>query len=241
VTNISGLIGIGLVALAFIPLLLGGVFVILIVANRAEPDPSGRRPVVVYQFATSFVTVFATLFATFAIVTALCQLIGHNPGGFVASFGGSQHPVGDAVARQAVLGALVAIVAGATLAGHRRRGLDNSAGDLTPLGPLGRVRLSYASAVSFVCVLIVIVATVVAVYQLFKIIGPGVFGHGGSRVAPLRVLLPDGYLAVAAGSILSRHRRLGQLPPPAPAPLPPLAPSPVPPPVRTRRRPATPE
>ena len=37
-------------------LALVGLLVIIIIANRADPDPSGRRPQSVYFFAVSFVT-----------------------------------------------------------------------------------------------------------------------------------------------------------------------------------------
>src|SRR4051795_7912448 len=89
-----------------LPLLFGGVFVIVVVANRADPDVSGRRPAVVYGFATAFLTLFVTLFGTVAVVAALSNLIGPHRGaggggevGFTSysplsaqSFGRTLHP-----------------------------------------------------------------------------------------------------------------------------------------------------
>ena len=76
------------------------VFVVIVVANRAEPDPTGERPLAVYLFAVSFFSMFVVLFGTFAMVLGLVQLIGSHPA--VASV--SKHPVGDAVVRTVVLG-----------------------------------------------------------------------------------------------------------------------------------------
>lgn len=225
--QLSGLffaIGLVIAAILLIPLLIGGVFVIVVVANRADPDPSGRRPAVVYAFATAFVTVFITLFATAGIVASLCDLIGshHRGGGGGAGgglFGGltarhlSQHPVGDAVARGAVLSALLAIVAGCVYLLHAR-----AAGRMTegaaPAEPVARVRASYVSAVSFVCVFIIIVSTVVVSYDIFRVIAPGVFAPatGGDRAIVVRGMIPTFYLAIAAGALLLMHLR--HAPPP---------------------------
>lgn len=207
-SSLGSLLGIGIFAVVAIPILLGVIFVILVVANRSEPDPTGRRPAVVYMLGTAFVTLFVTLFATFVAVAELFSLVGTRTGG-----GGSQHPVGDAVARGVVISLLVAITAGAMLYVHLRGavrqaadGVGSAAG---PVGPVGRVWQSYDAAVSFVCVLITIVATVVAVYQLFKLAGPGVFSPGSSnRVAAVRILFPSLYIAGASVVILLSHQRI---------------------------------
>jgi hypothetical protein len=47
---------ISVVAVVVVPALIG-FFVIAVVANRAGPDPSRRRPQRVYCFAVSFVTI----------------------------------------------------------------------------------------------------------------------------------------------------------------------------------------
>jgi hypothetical protein len=221
--DLGGVITAAVVALLAIPLLVGAVFVILIVANRADPDPSGRRPAVVYNYATSFITLFVTLFATFVIVARLASLIGpHHTSQLdvssvvfsssAASGIGPQHPVGDAVARGVVIGVLLAIVAGFVY--WRQVGAANRAtAGLSLSDPAGRVRSSYLAAVSFVCVAIAVIAVVVAAYQVFRIIAPGVFNASGSgsRLVALRVMLPLDYLAVASLGLLRMHA--GQLPP----------------------------
>src|SRR5437763_8654514 len=95
--QLSGLvfaIGLVVVAILLIPLLVGGVFVIVVVANRADPDATGRRPAVVYAFATAFLTLFLTLFATTGIISSLASLIGahHNSGRGFGFF--SDSPIG---------------------------------------------------------------------------------------------------------------------------------------------------
>ena len=79
--SLVSIIGIIAGVILLLPILVGGVFVILIVANRAEADPTGRRPGVVYLYAVSFITLFVTLFSTFVVVAQLCTLIGTTHGG----------------------------------------------------------------------------------------------------------------------------------------------------------------
>jgi len=224
--DLSGLFGIVFLVIAVVlllPLIIGGVFVVVVVANRAEPDPSGNRPALVYALAVAFLTLFTTLFATTSLVAALCRLIGneHHGGGVTDFFGsdseasgGHQHPLGDSVARQAVISGIVALIAGVVCWLHLRAASRASAGVTAPIDPLARVRSSYVSAVSFVAVFVIVGATVVVLYDIFRGIAPGVFnssGQGGS-VDVLRSMIPALYLAVAAGAILVAHLR--KAPPP---------------------------
>jgi hypothetical protein len=215
------------IAIAALPALVGGVLVILVVANRADPDPTGRRPAVVYSYAMSFISLFVALFATFEIVSQLSSLIGSNPGptpstgGLDSGFGItsgtatpalSQHPVGDAVARGVVVGALLALIAGYVYLRHVRAA-DRVTSGLGPSDPSGRVRSSYTAAVSFICVAIAVIAAVVATYEVFRIVAPGVFNSSGegSRAAAFRTMLPLVYLALASLFLLRQH--VEQLPP----------------------------
>src|SRR4051812_13194828 len=185
-----------LTAVTLIPLLIGGIFVIVVVANRADPDLTGRRPASVYSFATAFLSLFLALFASAAVVAALSSLIhNHHRGSqrFVGGLGGvpgvlrgtSLHPVGDAAARDAVLAALLAIVAGVVYMLHARAAARLSEG--APLGdPIARVRASYVSAVSFTCVFVIVVSSVIVLYDVFRLIAPGTFSpgaHGDHLVA----------------------------------------------------------
>jgi len=182
-----------------------GIFVVIVVANRAEPDPTGRRPLAVYFFGVSFFMVFAALFGSFGIVLSLVQLIGSHSGGH-GSFN-SIHPVGDAVARVVIVSGIITVVAVVVLVVHLRRGLEVSGRADPRMGPLGRVAQSYVAAVCFVALIITVVSIVIALYQTVRIIAPGVFQVTGSRVGTLRPMLAAAYLALAALVLLMVHMR----------------------------------
>jgi hypothetical protein len=167
----------------------------------------------VYAFATAFVTLFVTLFATTGLIASLAQLIGsHSTSSSrpLISLGGSSgsslHPIGDAVARGSVLSIIVALVAGAIYSRHRHRGDDTAAGT-APVEPAARVQSSYVAAVSFVCVALTVIGTIVVLYDIFRLIAPGVFAPGlhGGRASVFRSLLPALWLAVLAQGIRRRH------------------------------------
>jgi len=183
---------------------LVAIFVVIVVANRADPDPTGRRPLAVYLFGVSFFSIFVVLFGTFAIVLGLVQLIGSHQG--VAN--GSQHPVGDSVTRVVVLGAIIVAIALLLLMTSLRRGLRFP--ELTQVlpSPVARVAQSYAAAVSFAAVLIAAVSLTVFAYQVCRILAPGVFQLSGSRVDAARVLLAALYLTFASAGIVAYHSRL---------------------------------
>lgn len=208
-------IGAVVAVVLLIPLLVGGVFVIVTVANRADPDPTGRRPAVVYGFAVAFATLYITLFATAGFIASLCNLIGSHarsrPGslfGIVTRSTAAQHPVGDAVARGCVISLLVAIVAGVVYYLHATAAARASADAITG-DPNARVRASYVSAVSFVAVAIIVVSLIVVLYDVFRLIAPGVFAPDlvGQRVVVLRSFLPALYLTVVTTALLLMHLR----------------------------------
>jgi hypothetical protein len=177
-----------------------GVFVIIVVANRADPDPSGRRPQAVYCFAVAFVTVTTSIIGSAVVVDALLQLVGSHSGSITNS-----------VARAALLGGLIAVVSMMLLVAHLRRGLVLARADAGAASPSRRVGQSYVSAVSFVAVVSLLATTVIALYLLFAIAWPGVFGTFGSRSSATRLLVVVAYLAVAASVVRWTHRDL--LPP----------------------------
>ncbi|HVC70933.1 MAG TPA: hypothetical protein VNC61_11825 [Acidimicrobiales bacterium] len=184
-------------------LALVAIFVVVVVANRADPDPTGRRPLAVYLFGVSFFSMFVVLFGTFAIVLGLVQLIGSHQG--VAN--GSLHPVGDAVTRVVVLGGIIVAVAAVLLVTMLRRGLRLPELAQEPPGPVTRVAQSYAASVSFASVLIGAVSLVIFVYEVFRILAPGVFELSGSRVGAARVLVAALYLAFSSAAVVAFHAR----------------------------------
>jgi hypothetical protein len=183
------------------------IFVVIVVANRADPDPSGRRPLAVYLFGVSFFSVFVVLFGTFAMVLGLVQLIGSHPG----VVGVAKHPVGDSVVRIVVLGGIIVAVAALLLLYSLRRALDLPEVREGQSSPVSRVAQSYAASVSFVCVFIAAVSLVVFLYEVIRILAPGVFELTGTRVAAARVVLAALYLALASAVVVAAHARL--LPP----------------------------
>jgi hypothetical protein len=179
------------------------IFVVIVVANRADPDPTGRRPLAVYLFGVSFFSIFIVLFGSFAIVLGLVQLIGSHQ----VVPNGSLHPVGDAVARTVVLAGTIVVVGSLLLVTMLRRGLGLPEVTQDLPGPVSRVAQSYAASVSFAAVLIGAVSLVVFVYEVFRILAPGVFELSGSRVNAARVLLSALYLTFASAAIVGFHAR----------------------------------
>jgi len=192
------------------PLVFGGVFaivallaalvlvpIIVIVANRAEPDARGVRPFSVYLFGMSFVTLLLTYSGLTMIVTALLSFIGSH-----------SSPIADSVGRECVVGGLLLVIGGGTMSYHVRKGLVAARGDGAVDGPNSRVRHSYIGAVSFVFVVQAMVSLGVAIYLIFQLAGPGIFGlAGGNRTTTLRVLLDFAYLLVASVGVVWLHWR----------------------------------
>jgi len=179
----------------FVIVAVVGLFIIIVVANRADPDPSGRRPQSVYYFAVSFVTLVTTIIGSMVIVFSLVALIGnHEP------------HVGNSIARAVVIGGLITLVAGVLLRTHLRRGVSLAGSEAA--SPSHRVAQSYVSAVSFIAILVALVATILAVYLLFVLASPGVFGSFGGRTTVLRDLIDLAYADIIAGIVLQTHRNL---------------------------------
>jgi len=112
-SGLASLLGILVDVLAVITVFaIVGVVVIIVVANRADPDPSGRRPQSVYFFAVSFVTLLTSVIGSTVVVAATVQLIGHHPSS-----------IDNEVARAVVLGGLITVVSAYLLINHLGRGV----------------------------------------------------------------------------------------------------------------------
>lgn len=200
-SSVGGLATIVGILLAFLGVLavlsLVGVLVIIIVANRADPDPKGRRPQSVYYFAVSFVTLSLAIFGSAVVVS-----------GVVAFVGNHSNAVMNAAARAVVFGGFATLISIVLLVLHLRRGLALSRSDSQIQGPSQRVGQSYVSAVAFVSVLSFLVLLLFSVYAIFSLAGPGVFGSFGSRSDTVRVLIVAVYLWLVAAVVLWTHRRL---------------------------------
>jgi hypothetical protein len=207
----------GLFALMILPL------VIIVVANRAEPDSRGLRPFAVYLFGMSFVTLQLAYGGLSMIVTALLSYITPH-----------RAPITNSLAREVVIGGLFVVIAGAVLRFHLKQGLSVARGDGRVDGPNARVMHSYLGVVSFSYLISAMITFGVALYLVFELAGPGVFGGGGSKAATVNVLLDFAYLFLSSVAIVGlcwRHAPAGAFRtpktagPPATVPPPSTAPS----------------
>lgn len=203
-TNPASIIGLAIGALLLV-LLLGvvGVFVVIVVANRADPDPTGRRPFVVYLFGVSFIALWTSLIGSAAVVSSLVQLIGRTTS---LSFG-AIHPVGDAVARGVVLGGLIFLASLVAIVLHLPRGRAIVAEEDSLVAPSLRTARSYGSAACFLAVLVMIIALVAGIYAVFQLVAPGVF-QGRGRIPALRSIIEAGWVVLASGAILAAHLKM---------------------------------
>jgi hypothetical protein len=198
-TVVSSILPIASIVVEILALFVGvaivGLFIIIVVANRADPDATGHRPQSVYFFAVSFVTLVTTTIGSIVVVFSVVALVGHH-----------SPNIGNAIARAVVIGGLITVMSGALLRTHLRRGVALVGPDAT--SPSRRVAQSYVSAVAFLSVLILLVVSILAVYLVFALAGPGVFGSFGGRTSTLRDLIDAVYVGLVAGAVLLTHRNL---------------------------------
>jgi hypothetical protein len=198
-TSIGTALGslIGVVAVVAL-LALVGILVIVVVANRADPDPSGRRPQSVYFFGVSFITIIVSVIGSTIIVSSLVRLVGTH-----------DTPIANSVIRVVVLGALITVFAMALLVTHLRRGINLAlAGPASNPSPSRRVGQSYVSAVAFLAVLVLLIVAVLSVYVILVIAAPGVFGSFGGRAHATRYLIEALYVGGVMVVILLTHSNL---------------------------------
>jgi hypothetical protein len=198
-TVLSSILPIASIVVEILALFVGvaivGLFIIIVVANRADPDATGHRPQSVYFFAVSFVTLVTTTIGSIVVVFSVVALVGHH-----------SPNIGNAIARAVVIGGLITVMSGALLRTHLRRGVALVGPDAA--SPSRRVAQSYVSAVAFLSVLILLVVSILAVYLVFALAGPGVFGSFGGRTSTLRDLIDAAYVGLVAGTVLLTHRNL---------------------------------
>src|SRR5579871_1481763 len=133
--NLTSAVGL-IVAVVLLALTVGvvAVFIIVVVANRAEPDATARRPLVVYLFGMSFFTLFAALIASLGMSTPI------GPG-VLTSFGSTLAltSVPSALASTSRRAQAVGLRAGLDDVGVERQPVDDGgdepgiADDATPL------------------------------------------------------------------------------------------------------------
>jgi len=196
--GLSSILGVFFDVLAIVAVFaVVGILVIVVVSNRAEPDPSGRRPQSVYFFAVSFVALVTSVIGSTVVVASAVQLIGHHPSS-----------LNNEIARTVLLGGLITAVSVFLLINHLARGVALAQSGSESTTPSRRVGQSYIGVVAFVSVLVLLIVAVLAVYLLFAIVGPGVFGSFGGRTPAFRYLIVALYLGAVSWVILTTHRDL---------------------------------
>jgi hypothetical protein len=189
----------------FIPLIfVAGAYLLISLTTRADPDPTGRRPMGVYYFFAAFFTLWFAFIGAIVVVASLVNLIGTNS---YFGFSSEIHPIGDAAARAVSIGLLIVIVAGVMHLIHRHRGLDLAEGESDPASPTKRVARSYVSAVSFITILILVIAVIALCYSVLGLIAPGVY-LAGSRTDVLKDILDELFIIALSSSIFVHHQRL---------------------------------
>jgi hypothetical protein len=194
--------------------------VVLVLAGGRDIDTTGRRTFTLYVCVVSFVAVFTVLIASTAIVSSLTEKIkddesstelfdfeeldGEEFEDFEGVDGGSDVSQNDRVLQGTVQGALVLVAAGGVLLFHHRRRREYLAAADFDGSAAWRADRAYVYVVCFTAILIFLFASGFGSYNVFKLIGPGVFGAGDDdaiRKSALQELLTLAWLALAAGAI----------------------------------------
>ncbi len=179
-------------------------YIIIVVANRADPDPSGSRTSTIYHVGTAFIALWLEIAGVLTIFFTLFDLIGAESRTY---FSNEIHPLGDSTIRGITIGLLLSIVGGYTALTHRARAIELASNDEVMASPSKRVLRSYAAVVSFICVVVVVIALLIFAWTLLGLIAPGVY-QVGSRTSDFRTLLDDATVLAVFAWVFSTHRRL---------------------------------
>lgn len=179
-------------------------YIIIVVANRAEPDPTGRRTSAIYHVGTAFIALWLEIAGVITIFVTLFALIG---AGSSTYFSTEVHPLGDSTVRGITAGLLLSIVGGYAALTHRTKAIELAETDSGEASPSQRVVRSYAAVVSFISVLVVVVVSLALVWSILGLIAPGVY-QAGSRTLDLRLLLDEATVLAVFAWVFSTHRRL---------------------------------
>ena len=177
-------------------------YIIIVVANRADPDPTGKRTSAIYHVGTAFLTLWLEIAGVITVFVTLFGLIG---AGGTKSFSSAVHPLGDATVRGVTIGLLLSIVGGLATLTHRGKAIELAESDSDEASPAKRVVRSYAAAVSFICVIVMVVTALATLWALLGLVAPGVY-EVGSRTSDLRILLDEATVLGVFAWVFSSHR-----------------------------------
>jgi hypothetical protein len=179
-------------------------YIIIVVANRAEPDPTGHRTSAIYHTGTAFVALWLEIAGVITIFVTLFNLIGASNR---MSLSSAVHPLGDSTIRGITIGLLLSIVGGYTALTHRAKAIELANSDEVVASPSRRIVRSYAAVVSFISVIVVVVTVLAVVWAVLGLMAPGVY-ETGSRTNDLRLLLDEATVVAVFAWVFSTHRRL---------------------------------
>ena len=179
-------------------------YIIIVVANRAEPDPSGNRTSTIYHVGTAFIALWLEIAGVITIFVTLFNLIG---AGNAVSYSGAVHPLRDSTIRGITIGLLLSIIGGYTALTHRVKAIELANNDEVVASPSKRVVRSYAAVVSFVSVIVVVITSLALLWAVLGLVAPGVY-ETGSRTNDFRLLLDEATVVAVFSWVFSTHRGL---------------------------------
>jgi len=179
-------------------------YIIIVVANRAEPDPSGNRASAIFHVGAAFITLWLEIAGVITIFVTLFGLIG---AGGRTSFSTEIHPLGDSTIRGITIGLLLSIVGGYTSTTHRAKAIDLANGEEVESSPSKRVVRSYAAVVSFISMFVVVITLLAFAWSVLGLIAPGVYQTGG-RTGDIRLLLDEATVLAVFSWVFAAHRHM---------------------------------
>jgi hypothetical protein len=179
-------------------------YIIIVVANRAEPDPSGNRTSAIFHVGAAFITLWLEIAGVITIFVTLFGLIG---AGGHTSFSTAVHPLGDSTIRGITIGLLLSIVGGYTSLTHRAKAIDLASSEEVETSPSKRVVRSYAAVVSFISMFVVVITLLAFAWSVLGLIAPGVY-QTGARTGDIRVLLDEATVLAVFSWVFAAHRHM---------------------------------
>lgn len=169
-------------------------YIIIVVANRADPDPTGMRTPAIYHVGTAFLTLWLEVAGAITVLATL-----------FASIGSSRN--GDSTVRGVTLGVLLLLVGGFVSHTQRQKAVSLAESDPNASGPSRRVVRSYGAVVSFISAIVLVVAALAMAWDVLSLIAPGVY-DAASRTSDWRVLLDEATVMAVFAWVFHTHRRL---------------------------------
>jgi hypothetical protein len=179
-------------------------YIIIVVANRADADPTGNRTSTIYHVGTAFVALWLEIAGVVTIFVTLFNLIGAGSTRIVP---GEVHPLGDSTIRGLTIGLLLSMIGGYTALTHRVKAIDLASSDEVVASPSKRVVRSYAAVVSFICVIVVVITSLALTWAMLGLIAPGIY-QTGARIGDFRLLLDEATVLAVFAWVFSTHRGL---------------------------------